>query len=121
MLQKYLPEIADSGDKRIILIDGKPVPMALVRIPGHGDHRGNLAVGERVQRSTRSPTVTCGSAIRSVPSFAVGACCSRESTIIGDFMTELNVTSPTGIRELERMSDVRIADQILDAVASRLR
>jgi glutathione synthase len=120
MLQKYVPDIAESGDKRIILIDGKPVPMALVRIPDPGDHRGNLAVGARaeVHPLTDRDLWICdqiGPELRDRGLLFAGI------DVIGDFMTEVNVTSPTGIRELETMSDVRIADQILDAVASRLR
>jgi glutathione synthase len=120
MLQKYLREIADSGDKRIILINGKPVPMALVRIPGHGDHRGNLAVGARaeVRPLTDRDLWICD---QIGPELLDRGLLFAGIDVIGDFMTEVNVTSPTGIRELERMSDVRIADQILDAVASRLR
>jgi glutathione synthase len=119
MLQKYLPEILDSGDKRIILIDGKPVPMALVRIPGPGDHHGNLAAGAcaEVHPLTDRDLWICdqvGPELRDRGLLFAGI------DDIGDSMTEVNVTSPTGIRELERMSDVRIADQILDAVASRL-
>jgi glutathione synthase len=119
MVQKYLHEIVGSGDKRIILIDGQPVPMALVRIPSQGDHRGNLAAGARaeVRPLTDRDMWICkqvGPVLRSRGLLFTGI------DVIGDFMTELNVTSPTGIRELERASDVRIAEQILDAITSKL-
>jgi glutathione synthase len=119
MVQKYLPEIADSGDKRIILIDGQPIPMALTRIPSQGDHRGNLATGARaeVRPLTDRDLWICeqiGPVLRDRGLLFAGI------DVIGDFMTEINVTSPTGIRELERASDVRIAEQILDAITSKL-
>jgi glutathione synthase len=119
MVQKYLPEIVDSGDKRIILIDGKPIPMGLVRMPSQGDHRGNLSSGARaeVRPLTDRDLWICqqiGPALRERGLLFTGI------DVIGDFMTEINVTSPTGIRELERESDVQITEQILDAITSRL-
>ncbi len=119
VVQKYLPQIVDSGDKRILLIDGQPVPMALVRIPPEGDHRGNLATGARaeVRPLTDRDVWICeqiGPVLRDRGLLFTGI------DVIGDFMTEINVTSPTGIREIERASDVRIAEQILDAIASKL-
>jgi glutathione synthase len=119
MVQKYLPEIVGSGDKRIILVDGQPIPMALVRHPSPGDHRGNLATGARAEVSPLSDRdrwicEQIGPVLREKGLLFTGI------DVIGDFMTELNVTSPTGIRELERGSDVRIADRILDAIASKL-
>jgi glutathione synthase len=119
VVQKYLPEIVDSGDKRIMLIDGQPVPMALVRIPPQGDHRGNLSIGARAEVSplTDRDVWICeqiGPVLRDKGLLFTGI------DVIGDFMTELNVTSPTGIREIERASDFRIAEQILDAITSKL-
>jgi glutathione synthase len=119
MVQKYLPEIAQEGDKRILLIDGQPVPLALVRIPPAGDHRGNLATGAQaeVRPLTDRDRWICeqvGPVLREKGLLFTGI------DVIGDFMTELNVTSPTGIRELESASDIRIAKQIVDAIASRL-
>ncbi len=119
MVQQYLPEIVDSGDKRIMLIDGEPVPMALVRIPPHGDHRGNLSTGARaeVRPLTDRDLWICqqiGPVLRDRGLVFTGI------DVIGDFMTELNVTSPTGIRELERETGDQIAARILDAIASRL-
>ena len=119
LVQKYLPEIADSGDARIILIDGEPVPLALVRIPPPGDHRGNLATGARaeVRPLTDREVWICeqiGPALRERGLLFTGI------DVIGGFMTELNVTSVTGIRELEGASDLRIAEQMLDAITSKL-
>jgi glutathione synthase len=119
MVQKYIPEIVSSGDKRIILIDGQPVPLALARIPSEGDHRGNLVSGARaeVRPLTDRDMWICeqiGPALRERGLIFTGI------DVIGDFMTEINVTSPTGIRELERESDIRIAEQLFDAILSRL-
>ena len=119
MVQKYLPEIMGSGDKRILLIDGRPVPMALVRIPSQGDHRGNLATGARAEfRPLTDRDLWICEQIR--PVLREKGLLFTGIDVIGDFMTEINVTSPTGIRELERASDVPIADQLLDAIESTL-
>jgi glutathione synthase len=120
MVQKYLPEITESGDKRILLIDGKPVPMALARIPSPGDHRGNMVVGARteVRSLTDRDRWICdqiGPVLRDKGLLFAGI------DVIGDFMTEVNVTSPTGIRELERACDLQIAKQIFDAISSKFR
>jgi glutathione synthase len=119
MLQKYVPEIVDSGDKRIILIDGEPIPMALVRIPTHGDHRGNLATGARAQISplTERDRWICE---QIAPVLRDKGLLFTGIDVIGDFMTEINVTSPTGIRELERASNVRITEQMFDVISSKL-
>jgi glutathione synthase len=119
MVQKYQPEIESSGDKRILLIDGQPIPLALVRIPPAGDHRGNLATGARaeVKPLTDRDRWICeqvGPVLQEKGLLFTGI------DVIGDFMTELNVTSPTGIRELERASDLRIAKRLLDAIRGRL-
>jgi glutathione synthase len=119
MVQRYVPEIAQSGDKRIILIDGEPVPMALARIPPRGDHRGNLATGARpeVRHLTERDAWICeriGPLLRDRGLLFTGI------DVIGDYMTELNVTCPTGIRELEREGGVQVAKAVIDAIASRL-
>lgn len=119
MVQKYLSEIASSGDKRIILIDGQPIPMALCRIPSPGDHRGNMDAGAQteVRPLTDRDMWICeqiGPVLRDRGLLFTGI------DVIGDFMTEVNVTSPTGILELERASDVRITEQLFDAISSRL-
>jgi glutathione synthase len=119
MVQEYLPEIAESGDKRILLIDGKPAPMALARIPCAGDHRGNMVTGARteVRSLTDRDRWICnqiGPVLHDRGLLFAGI------DVIGDFMTEVNVSSPTGIRELECASELRIAEQIFDAISSRL-
>ena len=118
MVQKYLPEITESGDKRIILIAGEPVPVALARIPQPGDHRGNMVVGARTEISTLTDRdmwicEQIGPTLRDKGLIFAGI------DVIGDFLTEINVTSPTGIRELERESDLRVAAGLLDAITSK--
>jgi len=120
MVQKYLPEIASSGDKRIILIDGQPIPLALARIPSLGDHRGNMVAGARIEVCplTDREMWICeqiGPVLRDKGLLFTGI------DVIGNFMTELNVTSPTGIRELERESDIQITKQMFDAIESKFR
>lgn len=118
MLQKYIPEIAVTGDRRILLIDGNPIPFALARIPTPGDHRGNMDAGARVEvhpLTDREQTICdrVGSLLREKGLLFAGI------DIIGDYMTELNVTSPTGIRELERETGLPIAGQLFDAILSK--
>ena len=120
MLQKYIAEIVDSGDKRIILIDGQPIPMALVRIPSPGDHRGNMDAGAQteIRPLTDRDLWICeqiGPLLRDKGLLFTGI------DVIGDFMTELNVTSPTGIRELERDGDLQVAKQLFDVISSKLK
>ena len=119
VVQKYVPEIADSGDKRILLIDGQPIPTALVRIPSGSDHRGNIVAGARteVRPLTDRDLWICeqiGPLLRDKGLLFTGI------DVIGDFMTEINVTSATGIRELERESDVRITGQLFDSISFKL-
>ncbi len=115
MLQKYLPEISTGGDKRIILIDGRPIPHGLVRIPSDGDHRGNMDAGAvtEVQPLTDRDLWICervGPLVQDKGLLFTGI------DIIGEYMTELNVTSPTGIREIERACDIDITRQMFDAI-----
>lgn len=120
MVQRYLPEIAETGDARILLVDGEPVPHALARIPGATDHRGNLAAGARgIGRAlTDRDRWLCsriGPALRDRGMLFVGL------DVIGGFVTEINVTSPTGIRELEAQYGHDIAGSLIDAVLARVR
>ena len=119
MAQKYIPEIVKSGDKRILLIDGEPVPYALARVPPQGETRGNLAAGGSgvgVALSERdywlceqvSPTLKQKGLI------FVGL------DVIGDYLTEINVTSPTCIRELDHLYQLDIAGLLMDAIENRL-
>jgi glutathione synthase len=119
MAQRYIPEIAETGDARILLVDGEPVPHALVRMPAAGDHRGNLAAGARAESRAltdrdRWLASRIGPAMRERGMLFVGL------DVIGGFVTEINVTSPTGIRELEKMHGHDIGGQLVDAVLARL-
>ncbi len=117
--QRYLPEIAESGDARILLVDGEPVPHALVRMPAAGDHRGNLAAGASAQSRAltdrdRFLASRIGPAMRERGMLFVGL------DVIGGFVTEINVTSPTGIREIEKMHGHDVGAMLIDAVLTRL-
>lgn len=119
MAQVYIPEIA-AGDKRILLIDGEPVPYALARIPPADDNRGNLvmgAVGKGIELSDRDRWICdqVGPVLRENGVVFAGI------DVIGDYMTEVNVTSPTGIRELDSIYDLNIAGTLFDAIEKRLR
>ena len=116
MAQRFLPQIAD-GDKRILLIDGEPVPYALARIPAPGETRGNLAagasgVGRPLSERDRWICAQVGPELRRRGLLFVGL------DVIGDYLTEINVTSPTCIRELDKLYGLDIAGQLLDAVAT---
>ena len=115
VLQQYIPEIAETGDRRILLIDGEPIPFALARIPAPGDHRGNMDAGARVEVNplTDREWSICkqiGPTLREQGLLFTGI------DIIGGYMTELNVTSPTGIRELERETGIPIAEKLFDSI-----
>jgi glutathione synthase len=116
-LQQYVPEIVESGDRRILLIDGEPIPFALARIPAIGDHRGNMDAGARVEVSplTDREWSICR---RIGPTLREKGLLFTGIDIIGDYMTELNVTSPTGIRELERETGVPIVEELFDCISS---
>ncbi len=118
MAQRFLPEIAQ-GDKRILLIDGEPIPYALARVPAEGESRGNLAAGGTgtgVPLSERDRWICAqvGPTLREKGLLFVGL------DVIGDYLTEINVTSPTCIRELDRQYDLHIADKLMDTIANRL-
>jgi glutathione synthase len=117
--QRYLPEIAVSGDSRVLLIDGQPVPYALARIPSPQDHRGNLAagatgVGRELNDRDRWLAAQIGPALAARGMLFVGL------DVIGGFVTEINVTSPTGIRELEKQFPVRIGELFVAALERHL-
>lgn len=117
MAQRFIPEIKN-GDKRILMIDGEPVPHALARVPQGKDWRGNLAVGAKgvVQSLSERDRWICsqvGPVLRERGLYFVGL------DIIGDYLTEINVTSPTGIREIEAVADLNISKILLDAVLRR--
>lgn len=119
MAQLYIPEISQ-GDKRILLINGEAVPYALARIPPADDNRGNLvvgAVGKGQELSTRDREICerVGPVLRDNGVIFAGI------DIIGDFLTEVNVTSPTGMRELDRLFDLNIAGLMFDAIENELK
>ncbi len=114
MVQHYIPEVQD-GDKRIILINGEPIPYALARIAPPGETRANLAVGGKgkVVKLTERDRWICqqiGSSLREKGLFFVGI------DVIGDYLTEINITSPTGVRELDAKCDLNIGSQFIDAI-----
>ena len=118
MAQKYLPEIL-SGDKRILVIDGEVVPYCVARIPAAGEFRGNLAAGGRgvVQPlSTRDLWI----ARQIAPTLVKKGLLFVGLDVIGDYLTEINVTSPTCVREIDNAKDTAIGGQLMRAIAKRL-
>ncbi len=119
MAQRFIPEIS-AGDKRILLIDGKPVPYALARIPAKGETRGNLAAGGKgigVPLSANDHKI----AQRVAPELRERGILFAGLDVIGDYLTEINVTSPTCIRELDRAFGLDIAGQLMDSIEEKLR
>ena len=118
MAQRFIPEIRD-GDKRILLIDGEPVPYALARIPAEGETRGNLAVGGRgvgVALNERDYWICeqVAPVLKQKGLLFVGI------DVIGDYLTEINVTSPTCIRELDEQYNLDIGSQLMASIESQL-
>jgi len=117
--QRYIPDIATTGDARVLLIDGQPIPYALARIPQGRDHRGNLAagakgVGRELNERDRWLAGQIGPVLAARGMLFVGL------DVIGGFVTEINVTSPTGIRELEKQFPIHIGDLLIQAIERRL-
>jgi glutathione synthase len=118
MAQRYIPEIT-LGDKRILMIDGEPVPYCLARIPQGTEFRGNLAAGGRGEGRPLSDrdrwiAAQVGPELKRRGMIFVGL------DVIGDYLTEVNVTSPTCIRELDKQFGLNIAGQLFDAIEVRL-
>jgi glutathione synthase len=118
MAQAFLPAIAD-GDKRILMVDGEPVPWMLARIPAQGESRGNLAAGglgePRLLGQVEADIARAvGPRLREMGILFAGL------DVIGDRLTEINITSPTCIRELDRAFDCNIAAMLMDVIANRL-
>ena len=118
MAQRYLPEISD-GDKRVLMIDGEPVPYALARVPAPGESRGNLAAGGRgegrpLDAHDRAIAAAVGPELKRRGLLLVGL------DVIGDRLTEINVTSPTCARELDAQFGLDIGGLVIDAIAARL-
>jgi len=117
--QRYIPDIVTTGDSRVILVDGAPVPYALARIPSEADNRGNLAagakgVGRPLNDRDRWLCELIGPELQKRGMLFVGL------DVIGGYVTEINVTSPTGVRELDRQFGLDIAGSLMDAIAARL-
>jgi glutathione synthase len=119
MAQRFIPEIVD-GDKRILLIDGEVVPYALARIPREGETRGNLAAGGRgvvrpLSVRDRQIAESIGPRLAAEGLFVVGL------DVIGDYLTEVNVTSPTGFVEIATQSGFDVAGMFADKMIARAR
>lgn len=117
IVQKFLPDVKN-GDKRVILVDGEPVG-AINRVPAEGETRSNMHVGgrpEKVALTERDLEICAaiGPLLKEKGQVFVGI------DVIGDYLTEINVTSPTGIQELERFDDVNITAKIWDAIEAKL-
>ncbi len=118
MAQRYIPEIIQ-GDKRILMVDGKPIPYVLARIPSAGETRGNLAaggtgVGQPLNASDEALALAVGPVLQQQGILFAGL------DVIGDRLTEINVTSPTCIRELDRQFGLNIAGELFDAIERKL-
>ena len=117
MAQRFIPEI-DKGDKRILLIDGEPVPYALARVPAKGETRGNLAVGGTgvgVPLTDRDFWICQQVA----PTLKEKGLMFVGLDVIGDYLTEINITSPTCIRELDQLYNLDIAGQLMEAIEAK--
>ena len=118
VVQRYLPEVR-AGDKRVILIDGQAAG-ALNRVPAAGEARANLHVGARAEKAELTPRdIEICEAIG--PTLSERGLVFVGIDVIGDFLTEINVTSPTGIQEINRFDGVRLESQIWDAVEARVQ
>ncbi len=116
--QRYLPEVR-RGDKRIILVEGEPVG-AVLRVPAEGEARANLHVGGKARKSNltkrdREICAAIGPRLRALGLVFVGI------DVIGDYLTEINVTSPTGIQEINRLDGVKLEAKVWDAIEARLK
>src|ERR1700736_2467671 len=117
IVQRYLPAVRQ-GDKRIILVDGEPVG-AVLRVPAAGEARANLHVGGSATKTTltareREICAAIGPTLRAQGLVFVGI------DVIGDYLTEINVTSPTGIQEINRLDGVQLETRVWDAIEARL-
>ncbi|TKB47128.1 glutathione synthase [Thalassotalea mangrovi] len=118
MIQEYMPEIVD-GDKRILIVNGEPMPYCLARIPAQGETRGNLAAGGRgearpLSASDRLIAESIAPELKKRGLYFVGL------DVIGDKVTEINVTSPTCIREIEAAYPINISGKLMDAIEENI-
>ena len=114
MAQRYLPEIKD-GDKRILMINGEPIPFCLARLPMAGENRGNLAAGgsgvvQALSDRDRWIAEQVGPALKEKGLLFVGL------DVIGDYLTEINVTSPTCMREIDRAENTQIGEKLITCI-----
>lgn len=119
MAQKFIPQITD-GDKRILMIDGEAVPYTLARIPAKGETRGNLAAGGsgvtmKLTDKEAAIAKKIGPKLKEKGLYFVGL------DVIGDYVTEINVTSPTCVREISRDSGIDVAGQLIDCLLQKVR
>jgi glutathione synthase len=119
MAQRFIADIV-KGDKRILMVDGEPVPFALARIPGEGEWRGNLAAGARgvaqpLSDRDRWIAQQVGPTLRQKGLYFVGL------DVIGDYLTEINVTSPTCVRELDAQCQLNISGLLFDKLEKYLQ
>lgn len=119
MVQKYIPDVVNTGDKRILLIDGEPTGYALARMPTEGETRANMAAGGKgvaVEMTERDHWLAgqIGPKLKEMGLIFVGL------DVIGDYVTEINVTSPTGIREVDEQIGTDIAGLLMDAIEKKL-
>jgi glutathione synthase len=120
VVQRYIPDIVATGDSRVLLIDGEPVSHALARIPSPNDNRGNLAAGAQgVGRPLNDRDRWLAGQIG--PTLAAYGMVFVGLDVIGGYVTEINVTSPTGIRELDRQFGLQIGDLLMQAIEKRLQ
>lgn len=120
MAQFYIPEIVEQGDKRILMIDGQSVGYALARIPAPDETRGNLAAGAKAKgvELTERDRWICeevGPVLRAKGLLFAGL------DVIGDYLTEINVTSPTCVREIDAAFNLDIGGDLMDCIAGKLR
>lgn len=119
MVQEYMPEIID-GDKRILIVNGEPMPYCLARIPAQGETRGNLAAGgSGVARPLSASDKLVAQAI--APELKKRGLYFVGLDVIGDKVTEINVTSPTCIREIEAAYPINISGKLMDAIEDKLQ
>jgi glutathione synthase len=119
MGQTFVPDISN-GDKRILIVDGEPMPYCLARIPAKGETRGNLAAGGRGEPRPLSETdLKIANAV--APTLKEKGLIFVGLDVIGDKLTEINVTSPTCIREIEAAFDISITGKLMDAIEEKVK
>jgi glutathione synthase len=117
--QRYLPEIVSGGDSRVILIDGKPASHVLARMPSATDNRGNLAAGATgVVRALNDRDRELAAQVG--PTLAARGMLFVGLDVIGGYITEINVTSPTGVREIDKAAGTELAGDLMDVILKRL-